>query len=261
MIKDKEKYVAHIKDKNEILNMRKVLDKIELTLEKYDVQSTDFFDPYQRRLASSIINRFNEISFQEDGGIDKAERKVLSIYPSYMESNDIKSNITPISISGNIQKLTHKDFLGAMLGLGITREKIGDILVHEGFAQVIVKNEVAEYVLLNLLKVGKENVKTEIIKNSDLKDSIISYKDFSITLPSLRIDAVISGALNISRNDSLSIIKNNRVKLNWEPIEKPVVEVKEGDMISVRGYGRFILLSLLGLSRKDRIKAIIRIIK
>jgi RNA-binding protein YlmH len=259
---DKDKYIEHIKDKDQVLNMRKVLDKIEIVLDKHMVQSTDFLDPYERRLAKSILNRFMEISYEELGGIQEAERKVILIYPDYYNYDDIDIPINSLSIEANTEKNSHRDFLGSILNLGINREKIGDILIHEDYVQLVVKKEISDFILISLERVGKEKVNVKEISLDDLSPgNVIKYKDITTTISSLRLDALISGSWNLSRNDSQRLIETGRVKVNWEPIDKSSKEVLEGDLISVKGYGRFILNSIEGVSKKGRIRVKFRLLK
>ena len=91
---NKERYIAHIEDMDQIMNMRRILDKIQIVLNRHIVQSTDFMDPYERRLSRSILNQFSEISYKEIGGFKEAERKIMLIYPDYYQYEDI-----PIPIS------------------------------------------------------------------------------------------------------------------------------------------------------------------
>lgn len=260
MFNDKEKYIAHIKDAEQVLNMRRILDKIEIVYSTHQVQSTNFLNPYECKLAKSILNRFDQVSYVEDGGFTKAERKVIVIYPEYQSYYLEDSPITPLSITGNLNGLKHSDFLGSILSLGITREKVGDILIHEDNVQVITDNDISYFIVLNLNKVKNSNVKVKTINRDEIREGKVDFKEVIFTLPSLRLDNIISKAYNISRNDSINIIKNRRVKVNWEPIDKAHFEVEEGDKISVRGYGRFTLYSILHRTKKDRIKVITRII-
>lgn len=258
---DKDKYIKYINDKDQILNMRKVLDKIEIVLDKHIVQYTDFFDPYERRLAKSILNQFSDIAYKELGGIKEAERKVILIYPDYYQYDNMDVPIASLMIEANTQKYSHRDFLGSILNLGINREKIGDILIHEDYVQLVVKKEIFEFILINMRKVGKEKVKVKQIPLECLRQGHVEYKDILITIPSLRLDAIISGGLNLSRNDSQRLIESERVKVNWEPVSRVSKEVLEGDTISVKGYGRFILNSVEGISKKGRVRIKIRLLK
>lgn len=257
---NKESYLAHIKDKNQILNMRKLMDKIEIVLNKHIVQATDFFDPYERRLAKSILNRFVEINYKEVGGLDRAERKIIIIYPEYIHIDDIESFINVLSIDFNNGSYSHRDILGAVLNLGIKRSKVGDILIHKESAQIVVKKEVSNYIIANLSKIGKQRIDVRSVPITSLKEGHTEFLIKYTTLSSLRLDVVIAGALNLSRKRSQQLIVAEKVKVNWEPIEKISKEIKEGDIISVRGFGRFVLNSVEGTSKKGRIKVELKLL-
>ncbi len=239
--------------------MKRVIDKIEKVLNSYTIESTDFLDPYDRSLAKSILNRFDDLSFFEDGGIEKAERKIIYIFPSYFEANQIDKGLIFLRANGDFENLSHKDFLGGLLSIGIKREKTGDIIVHQDFADFILKEDIGGFVLLNLQRIGNQNIQISEIPGDELSESTTSYKEIVRFLSSLRIDAFLSAVYNISRNDALSIIKSNNVKVNWEPIDKPSRLLSQGDLISTRGYGRAIIHSVDGFSKKGRVHVSVRI--
>jgi RNA-binding protein YlmH len=164
-------------------------------------------------------------------------------------------------IEADTQKYSHRNFLGSILNLGINREKIGDILIHEGYVQLVVKEEILQFILINLNRVGREKVNVKEILLKDLRLGNIEYSDILITIPSLRLDALISGSWNLSRKDSQRLIESGKVKVNWEPIERASKDVLEGDVISAKGYGRFILNSVEGISKKERVRVKIRLLK
>ncbi|WP_353096751.1 YlmH/Sll1252 family protein [Tissierella praeacuta] len=257
---DKDKYISHITDNDKVIDMRRVIDKIEIVLNNHSCESTDFFDPYERLLAKSILNRFMEVDYLENGGVPQAERQVINIYPSYYNPDDTLLNIIALRISGDLEGLSHKDFLGAILNLGIKRAKIGDILVSKDYTDVIVKKEIGEFLLINLEKIANRNIKIEEKPLDSISAVPYMYKEINKTLSSYRIDVFISSIYNLSRQESMGIIKSGHVKINWESINKPAKETTVGDIISVRGYGRSILHSIEGLSKKGKIKATIRIL-
>lgn len=261
LILDREKFIANIQDKEQVENARRLLDKIEIVLHRHMVQCTDFLDPYERRVATSILNQFMDIDYRELGGIEEAERKIIAIYPHYhiLSKEDVDLNY--VEISNYTNSFTHRDFLGSILGLGIKREKIGDVFVHKDSTQVVVKSEISDFILLNLNKVGRENVEVKEISAENLCPMEIKYVEKTIDAPSLRLDGVVSNVLNLSRSKGQSLINNKCVKVNWEKINKGHREVNEGDIISVKGYGRFIVFSFLGKTRKDRFKISIRLLK
>ncbi|MBU5440366.1 RNA-binding protein [Tissierella sp. MSJ-40] len=257
---DRDKYISHIQDRDKIMEMRKVIDKVEIVCNNYSIETTDFLDPYERKLAKSILNSFDEISYYETGGLKEGERQVIVIYPYYYDKENIDDYIVGLKIEGNLERLSHKDFLGAILHLGIKRSKIGDILIHGNYVEVIVKKEISDFLLLNLDRVSNEKVKICIVSLDQISPSKIDYKEIKLTLSSFRLDVLISSTYNLSRQESQNIIKSGKVKVNWEPIDKSSKDLEEGDIVSVKGYGRCILYSIEGFSKKGRIKSTVRIL-
>jgi len=260
MLIDRELYTAHIKHDEKLIKMRRLLDKIEMVLDNHVIESSDFLDPYERYLAISILNRFDEVEYIEYGGYEDAERKIIIIFPFYQVKEDIPLGLSFLKISGDLGDLSHKDYLGAILNLGIDRNKIGDILVNGDYGFVIVKKEIGDFILYNLQKIGNKNTKINYVSSKELIIPEVQYKEIREFLSSLRLDVVISASYNLSRKDSMNIIKSGNVKVNWEPIDKPSLELKIGDIVSVRRYGRFMLYDIEGTSKKGRLRSIIRIL-
>lgn len=260
MIIDKTFYTSHIKGEENILKMRKLLDKVEILMNNHIIQYTDFLDPYERHLAKSILNRFDNLKYSEFGGFDGSEMKTIGIYPEYYKMDIIDSNISALKITGNLNDLTHRDYLGAFLGQGITRDKFGDILVNEYESYIIVKNEIKDFIIYNLETIGRNSVEVSNISFDELDIPNKKYKEIQSFLSSLRLDVYLSATYNVSRQESESIIKSGNVKVNWEPIDKASKELSIGDMVSVRGYGRSILYEVRGTSKKGRLRTLIRIL-
>ena len=260
MLIDRELYTAHIKHDEKLIKMRRLLDKIEMVLDNHVIESSDFLDPYERYLAISILNRFDEVEYIEYGGYEDAERKIIIIFPFYQVKEDIPLGLSFLKIFGDLGDLSHKDYLGAILNLGIDRNKIGDILVNGDYGFVIVKKEIGDFILYNLQKIGNKNTKINYVSSKELIIPEVQYKEIREFLSSLRLDVVISVSYNLSRKDSMNIIKSGNVKVNWEPIDKPSLELKIGDIVSVRRYGRFMLYGIEGISKKGRLRSIIRIL-
>lgn len=257
---DREKYINHIQDNSRLIEMRQILDKIEIVMNKHLVESTDLLDPYSRLLAKSIIDQFLEIDYLEQGGLKESERQTIIIYPDYYYLEDEDLNIVALRLRGNFENLSHRDFLGSILGLGINRSKIGDILLHGDYTDIIVKREISNFIEFNLEKVANNKISIEEIRLQDLLPGETVYREIQKTLYSNRLDVYISGAYNLSRVESTKLIKAGNVKVNWEPIDKASKELEVGDIISIRGYGRSNLHSIDGLSKKGKIKSKIRIL-
>ncbi len=258
---NKDDYLGHINDEEQVLNMKRILDKLEMSLNNHTVETTDFLNPYEVKLAESILNRFMDLGYRVYGGSEQSERKLISIYPEYYYFTDEDLELKALEIKNFTPKLSHRDFLGAILALGIVRDKVGDIIIHEDRAYVLLKREIFDYVLYNLEKIGRENIEVRPVNLGEVLPMKEDYSEKSSTVSSLRIDSIIGLAYNLSRNDSQRLVKNSRVKINWKPIEKNSIELNSGDLISVKGFGRFILHSIDGITRKDRIRVTVRLIK
>lgn len=257
---DKEFYTSHIQDSDYIFNLRKLLDNLEMVLNNHRLEASDFLDPYERYLAKSILNRFDEVKYLEDGGLDKSERRIICIYPYYFGEDDLEEKLSFLRIEYPVPSLLHKDFLGAILNLGISRDKIGDIYVHHEYADIIVRDEIKDYILYNLTKVSNYNVKVREIQRNQLVMAVEEYSESKKFVSSLRLDTIISTIYNLSRQNSLKLIKSDRIKVNFKPVNKASIELKEGDLISVKGYGRSIFHSINGMSKKGNYNITIRIL-
>lgn len=262
MLGDRAKYIEHINDKEQHISMRKIIDKAESVLKNHETTCTDFLDPYQRELAYSILNRF-DLSYYAEGGLDDSERKSIVIFPEYMTKETIENPIRAIKIIGNFKfnNLCHRDYLGAIMGLGIKREKVGDIFIKENFTTVVIQTEILDFLRYNLKSIGKESVEIEEINIYKIEKAEEDFSDINLTISSLRADSLISAVCNISRSKSSALITQNKVKVNWRPINNISYEIKEGDVLSVRKFGRIKLIEHSGKSRKDKDKVVARIYK
>lgn len=257
---DKEIYTSHIRDNEKLIEMRKVLDKIENVLNNHTVEATDFLDPYEGYLAKSILHRFDDINYFESGGLHSCERRIFIIGPDYLDKNQLEPKLSYLRIKGDTEGLSHKDYLGAILNLGIKRSKVGDILLQNDYTDIVIKDEISNFILFNLEKVANKKVELTEIDVKDLKEPEIDYKEVNKFLTSLRLDVVLSSIYNLSRTESMNLIKSGNVKVNWEPNPKSSKELEVGDTISTRGYGRAKLHSIDGMSKKGNIHVSIRIL-
>ena len=140
------------------------------------------------------LSKIYDIKYSVDGGYDNAERKVIFIYPYYMEYEDIECPLEIVQVEGNFKfkEISHKDYLGAILNLGIVREKIGDIIIHENFCQVVVTSGICDFLTINLNKVSRNKVIVKKISRDDIIPNSPNYKDISFTVSSQRLDCIIS---------------------------------------------------------------------
>ncbi|UEL46781.1 YlmH family RNA-binding protein [Terrisporobacter hibernicus] len=253
---DKLKLTAHIKDIDLKNKMFRIIDKANGSLKNYDVRFSDFLNPFEVESAKAILNANDDLRYTVDGGYDESERKIVFIYPFYMDYEDINETLRFIQIEGNFKfkSISHKDYLGSLLSLGIKREKIGDIIIHENFCQVIVTFDICDFILMNLEKVARNNVKLKEISRKEVVYNPPNYKEINFTVSSSRIDCIISGLYNISRQESAKLISNEKVQVNYEKITSCSKEIKSESLISVRGKGRSQINNIGSLTKKGKVK-------
>lgn len=251
---DKELLTKHIKNNEERQWVMKTLSKVASVCKSHTIKCTDFYDPYQIAVCEPILNQILEVKYLIAGGYAQAERKVIIIYPEYMEVKKEDFPICAIDVTGKFKKndLTHRDFLGAILNLGLKREKVGDILVGDGQANIIASKELCDFIRMNLEKISKYKVNIEQVSFDELINVQEDFKLIHSTVSSLRLDAIIGVGFGESRNAISKLISNDRVKVNFKPINQPSYMIAEGDLISFKGKGRIILDKIGNKTKKDR---------
>ena len=150
--------------------------------------------------------------------------------------------------------LTHRDFLGSVLGLGIKRETIGDIIIKNNTGYIFCLSSVADFIIDNLKKVRHTSVKCEKITETPEEVKPEATEKF-IIVASERLDVIIAEIYNLSRSESNTLFTSKKVFINGKLTENNSQKIKAGDTISVRGYGRFNWLGTSGETKKGRLKA------
>lgn len=233
-----------------------IKNKINLAKKRSIFVFTDFFYPEEYKLYEKDIYDLR-LKYNEYGGIQNSERNILGIYDEYAVEDEIP--IEAIKIKFKAEGLTHRDFLGSILSLGIKRSKIGDIYVLRGVTYVILKKEVSDFVLYNLEKVKNTKVLLEKIDFNMLENPSLDLKEKEIIIPSYRLDVIISKTFNISREKSKKLIISEMVSINHKTNKNPSYELIEGDVISIRKHGKFILNKKIGNTKKNNYKLLIGI--
>jgi len=175
----------------------------------------------------------------------------------YLDNSDIESlalvRVHVPAKSAEYKKLSHRDYLGSVLGLGLERKVIGDIIVCEDGADISVSSPIAEFLHLNLNQIGRVNVTTEILPIEELRTFEIKTQVKKDTVASLRLDNIVASAFNLSRAKAQEAIRHGQVNVNQEECTKTDYEVKLLDKVSLRHFGKVMLSEIGGESRKGRI--------
>lgn len=230
----------------------------ERSLSEQKPQWTDFLEPPAREEAEAVLRWINGVRFNSYGGYPKSERRRLVIYPDYYIVESIEPELAFLEITGSPQvALNHRDYLGALMALGVKRDKIGDILAGTTGCQVVVTPELADYFQLNLKEVGKTKVTVASIEPEQLNLPDRREKEIRTTVASLRLDAIAALGFGDSRTKMAREIKAERVKVNWKTVKAPDMELTPGAVISIRGRGRVEFREITGTSKKGRLGVVL----
>lgn len=198
---------------------------------------------------------FKHVSYSVWGGNEACERKMIRFGDPESLGYDEDFPITALLIKPVIEKfsddLNHRDFLGSLMNLGIERDVLGDIFVRENRAILFVKDSMADYIIENLYKIRHTQVKVERVEDIGSL-SVSERRELSVSVASERIDGVVAKVYNLSRSESAELFVSGKIFLNGRLMENESRKLTPGDVVSVRGYGKFEFLELGGLSRKGK---------
>ncbi len=250
---NREKLLPHIGDQDARQALVKVLDKAENVLRRHSVESGDFLDPYHLDLAKGIV-RGMDLQFLDWGGFPTAERRKLALGPAFRELQPQDAGIAVLILEtgSEFQSLSHRDYLGSLLGLGLKREKLGDIICLPDRAWVALDESISGYVAQNLARVGKTPVRVRQAGEDEPVLPQEKLKEITATVPSLRLDAVAGEGFSLSRSKIAAEIEAGKVKVNWRPVTELSFQIKQGDVISCRGLGRVTVAEIRGQTKKGR---------
>jgi RNA-binding protein YlmH len=220
----------------------------------YAPRLTDFLDPREQHILKVLIGDNSEIKYKFFGGSVEVERKRACILPEYLSetADDFQIILFEIDYPSKFVTIEHPHVLGSLMSLGLKRGKFGDILFKDGRIQFFAAAEIGEFVKNNLESIGRAGVKLKELDLSEALSSDTYWLENDITVSSLRLDTIVSGIYNVSRQKSQLYIGQGLVKVNWTIVESASFECGEGDMISVRGHGRAKIMSIEGKTKKDK---------
>ena len=272
-------------DENNLF-LKNIEEKYERFLDYYTIMNSDFLTMEQQSMLSGFLRAHRREGVFFYGGYAEAERRQVIFLPDY---TGVSEKISALPQLGNEKEenyavcrvltkyfeenpesspfclldvvippaehktLGHRDYLGALMGEGIKREKVGDILVHEKGAQIIVASELADYLAENFRQVGSASVLAKKSQISALNSTEIRTISLKFTVSSPRIDNIVSGVFGISRKDAVSAISHGKVFVSGREISKPDFALKGGEKIVLRGKGKAIYNGVTGTSKKGKV--------
>ena len=257
---NKQEILSDYKNQEDKLLLSKVLDKIEFCKTKNKIENTDFLNLAEQDLVDKFLKRIKIKNYYFFGGAGEAERKVLILYPEKLTEEMARKNhskimsIIKISLPIELEEaFDHRRYLGAIMKLGIEREKIGDISVKRMGAEIVVKNEVQNFLLQNLSSLTRFSSATiELDSIENLKQIETTKIELTEIIASLRLDNIVSSLARTSRNKAVEYLEQERVLLNFKIETKASKQIKVGDIITIRGKGRFEFKEISGNTKKGR---------
>lgn len=245
-------FLQNITDDDRIM-LSRTLDWAEMSEERYVTKYSFFLDERQCELNEKILASVKFENYLLWGGYENAERKILCVAAPYSDIDKKDFPVVPVTFTYRDEdRLSHRDFLGSLMSLKISRDSVGDILVGTGKTSVFLRDSVVHDVIDNISKIGRTGVKSSV----GFDETLVVEREFSEisgTVASLRLDSVISLALKISREKASALIRSGLAEVNHTMADSPKKLICEGDKFSVRGFGKFLFKSVNGATKKDRL--------
>ncbi|MBO5413135.1 MAG: hypothetical protein J6A29_02345 [Clostridia bacterium] len=232
---------------NDKLLLPKIIDKIKLSKNK--ITNSEFLNEYQISAVEKELRKIGNTNYFFEGGYEDAESKILVAYPEALGESIARKNVNNILKAIKIElpneihgKLEHRDYLGTVMSFGLVRERIGDIIVHEDSAYIIVLEENATY-LKSSFEYEKrfKKAKISIIDISEIKTKKVEFEEITISVNGVRLDSVISEIIKTSRRIAQEYLEEEKVSINYVIETKATKAIKEKDILIIRGKGKFIV--------------------
>lgn len=262
---DKQQLLKDYKKQEDKICLSQVLDKIEFSRTRDKIEHTDFLDMYQVALVENFLRKIKFENYQLYGGYEKAERKILIIYPEKYDERMLEKNYNKMVKVIRIQlpeelyeTYSHRNYLGGIVKLGLKREKVGDIIVYEKGADIITLENFTEILKQQLPSLTRfENSNITIEETQNLQKREVKAEKVKIIVPSLRLDNFVSDLARTSRSKAVQMINQERVFVNGKSETKASKQIKLNDVITIRGKGRFIVKEFDGTTRSGRTVVVI----
>ena len=241
-------------DNSDKLLLARTADLFRLCGKYACARFSDFLDGAEQAViedSHAIEYGYNTMLF---GGFEGSERRMLGVFPEWEEARQEAFPISVLRIESGIgRELSHRDYLGTFMSLGFDRSKTGDIIADGRTAYAFVCSDIAEYIRANVSKIGSQGVKIEICEPQEITVPERKLQKISAVCASMRLDAVAGAAAGVSRANAAALIRGGKVSLDHRLCEDVSKPVREGALLSIRGYGRFIAAGVSGETRSGRI--------
>ena len=237
----------------------RLLDYAEAVIKNRKYRVSDFLDPFGQSITETITAHYPALKNSVNGGYSRAERtKIAFVHEDYLGKVEFAITALTIEWDKRYYDISHRDVLGGLLGLGIKREVVGDIVFIPEGCQVVLDEAIAGFVEKSLINIGASPVSVRRIGIESIVPREEKVKEVRSTVPSLRLDVVAAAGFGTSRTKMSEDIAAQKVKVNWQEAKNSAQAVKAGDTISLRGRGRVEISEILGQTKKGRISVLLK---
>lgn len=209
-----------------------------------------FLDTHQYSLAHQVLNHKQGVSYS--GGYEQADRQMLCVYPDYIQPDDLTYPIAVLQLRYKKEHpIGHRDVLGSLMALQIKRETVGDIIVSDGLIELILMDHLADFVQSEIQKIGRVGVTITRVPTVTLAN-IPKFQSITGTVSSMRLDSMIALATRLSRGKAVQLLGQGKVLVNHCEVTASDFAVKQSDILTIRGFGKYVIASEPQLTRKMR---------
>lgn len=242
-----------IEDKQFLNRLGERLERVE---KRHLEEVTDYLEPRLQIMAKGYLQQQGCEQFLFCGGYEQAERKKLIICPEYIEADCSMAGVVLVRCQGKMDyvQANHRDYLGAILGLGIKREKLGDIYVVADGCYLLTSEGIGDYLLGHELRIKGVPLTLSMVETSLWQPPELSLKEIQITVASMRLDNVAAHGFGLSRTKTMEFIQSGKVQVNHLEVIKGDYLCREGDIISFRGQGKLQVATVVGETKKGKLR-------
>jgi len=255
----REKIIRYYKGTEGETSAVKLVDDAAQTLKSRKCKLTGFLSPFEQEMAGVIAKSFGELNVDFYGGYRGAERqRVAFCHAEFKGTPNFEIAVVKAEWNGEFARLGHRDVLGSIMGLGVDREHIGDIIATKDFARILVDKKMCDYFIANLTQIGSTSVTTTLDELENITDKEERTKEIKSTVASLRVDSIAAAGFGMSRSKAAQEISAEKIKLNWQTVKNASQSVKAGDILSMRGRGRLEVAEIRGQTKKGRVGVLLK---
>ena len=255
----KEKIIRYYKGTEGEAVAVKLVDFAAQTIKNRKCKLSGFLSPFEQEMAGVIANSLGSLNVDFYGGYRGAERQRAAFcHEEFQSTPNFEIAVIKAEWNGEFARLGHRDVLGSILGLGVDRECLGDIIATKDCARILVDKKMCDYFTANLTQIGGTSVKTSVDELENISAKEERTKEIKATVASLRADSIAAVGFGMSRSKAAQEILAEKIKLNWQTVKNAAQAVKEGDVLSMRGRGRLEVAEIRGQTKKGRVGVLLR---